>query len=165
MMVTPEGRFYCAGRLAASVQGHAAGSSISIYPCTTMANKKRPEQQSTTGETAPGEPAAIPTGEEVYQNNPSRQGAAAAGQEFVLPAGGEDPGEDDRAERGGSSTWQSYTSDAYDRIRDAAGQLSDQAAGLIGGGREVLREHRGGTVLGAFALGILIGVLSSNRDA
>jgi ElaB/YqjD/DUF883 family membrane-anchored ribosome-binding protein len=54
---------------------------------------------------------------------------------------------------------QAAASESYEKLAEAATQLTDQAREVYAASEEYVRQYPGSYVLGAFALGCLLGVL------
>lgn len=123
-----------------------------------MAKRRKPDERSVSAPPRPGEAAAKPTGDEVYQAS----GPAAGASEAHLPEDVEEttaPMEEQLAE----DTLLRMAERYYERLTETADALSAQASDAYDQGRVLVRNHPGRTVLGALAVGIVIGVLSSRR--
>lgn len=126
-----------------------------------MATKRNPEERSVSGPAVPGEGAAQPTGGEVYKEHketPPRAASARQGRETPeVESGTQQASEEDlRAEL---ARLQSVGAEYYQRLTETASKLNRQVAGFYDEGRGYVRSHPGGTFLGAFAVGVIIGVL------
>lgn len=122
-----------------------------------MAKHKNPAERSASIPPRPGEPAAKPTGNEVF--GPTRhaapQGEAHLPEEVEeTPPMTEEPLED---------TLLTTADRYYERLTEAAERLSSQAADAFDSGRLFVRDHPGRTVLGAFAIGVIVAVLSRRK--
>ncbi len=120
-----------------------------------MAKRKNPEERSATTQPQPGQAPAQPTGGEVYQRTQKpvkMTGPARLGDDVE-----ETPvTEEDAAEMEGLlSTASAY----YDRLLETADRLSDQASEAYDSSRLMVRDHPGTTVLGAFVVGVVVGML------
>ena len=58
---------------------------------------------------------------------------------------------------------QGVAADAFARLTDLARTLGDAAGRSADGGQAVLREHPAPALAGGFALGVLVGLLTSRR--
>ena len=58
---------------------------------------------------------------------------------------------------------QGVATDAFARLADLARTLGDVAGRSADGGQAVLREHPAPALAGAFALGLVVGLLTSRR--
>ena len=125
-----------------------------------MATKRNPEERSPTGPAVPGEAAAQPTGAETFQpaSAPravsSRQGRATDAQAA---------GDGETATPEQVAHLQALASEYYGKLTETAESLNQEVRSLYGTASGYLRGHRSSTVLGAFALGVLFGLLSG-RD-
>lgn len=124
-----------------------------------MASQKNPEERSVTAQPSPGQASAKPTGGEIYD---AGKGSAAASRPSMLPEEASEAPvtEEQAAEIEGLL---SAAGEYYERLAETALRLSAQAEEAYVSGRTLIRSHPGATVLGAFAVGIVIGLLS-NRE-
>lgn len=60
-------------------------------------------------------------------------------------------------------TMQEMANEYYERMGEIAGNVANQAGHLYEGSQDYVRQHPGTTLMGAFAFGVLIGVLIRNR--
>lgn len=127
-----------------------------------MASKKRPEQRSASGDpSAPDHIAPQPTGNEVFSETPHAE---------AQPSSARLPDLDESVEtelEGGADRLQALqqlAADTYRRLSQSANELTAQARSLLQSGEDAARAHPGSTLLGAVALGVLIGFLTSRRS-
>ena len=126
-----------------------------------MATKRNPEERSPSGPSMPGEAAAQPTGEEVFEApKPPRAASTRQARTTGGPAG-TSAGENVPAEH--TEQLQALAAEYYDRLADTAEQLNQQVRELYDAGSGYVRKHPGSAALVAFGLGVLLGFLS-NRD-
>ena len=124
-----------------------------------MAKQRNPEQRSATGTPSPGPTGAIPTGDEVYET--SRPGSEPAGPLTEQPQPTEQTPEHYLEES--LAELRATASEYYEKLGETAAQLSEQASTVYDTGRGYVREYPGSSLLGAFAVGVLLGLLTG-RD-
>jgi ElaB/YqjD/DUF883 family membrane-anchored ribosome-binding protein len=59
---------------------------------------------------------------------------------------------------------QQAAAEVYQKLAETAGQLSEQARQLYDSSQAYVREHPGPSLIGAFAVGVLVGWLSDRLD-
>lgn len=106
----------------------------------------------------PGEAAAKPTGDEVYQ---PAQPAAVQGDAHLPEDVDEVP--QSVEEQLAEDTLLSHAEQYYGRLMERAEMLSAQASDAYDSGRVFVRDNPGPTVLGAFVVGVILGVLASRK--
>ena len=114
-----------------------------------MPKRKYPEQRSTTSAPQPGQGPAKPTGDEVFQQQAVRQEGLPE-EEFTE----EEMAELDELRRSAA--------EAYHLLSDATSELSDRIVEAYDAGRAFVRDNPLAVVAGAFATGIVLGMLSSD---
>ena len=114
-----------------------------------MPKRRYPEQRSTTSAPEPGQGPAKPTGNESYQR-PAAQQQGLPESEFTE----EEIAELDELRRSAA--------EAYHLLSDATSELSDRITDAYDTGRAFVRDNPLSTVVGAFAVGIVLGMLSSD---
>lgn len=113
-----------------------------------MSTKKTPEAPS--AETQPAAAKASPqAGTARAPRNKDAQAKPTAGSAEALEQGLAD--------------LQGLADEYYGRLADTAAKLNTQAGALYKDGVGYVRSHPGGTFMGAFALGVLFGVLMGRR--
>lgn len=124
-----------------------------------MARQKNPEERSVTAQPQPTQASAKPTGGEVYQGG--QKSATLAGPTRLPETAEESPVTEEQAAEveGLLSTAGEY----YERLAETAVRLSSQATEAYDSGRSLIKDHPGSTLLGAFAVGILVGMLFDRR--
>lgn len=143
--------------------GAPRGRIVSIYAYTSkrptevlivsrqeaaMAQRRDPEQRSTASAPQPGQAPAKPTGDEIYQRRTVPEGEPAS----------EVPTEEELAEL---DELRAAAESAYERLSEAVVDLSDRMTEVYDVGRAFVRDNPTSTVVGAFAVGIVVGLLSS----
>lgn len=121
-----------------------------------MAKHRNPAERSVRAQPRPGEAAAKPTGDEVFSASPQ----PPAQGEAHLPEDVEEAPlsvEEQLAE----DTLLGLAERYYGRLTETAEMLSSQASGAYDSGRVFVRDNPGRTVLGAFVVGVILGVLKS----
>lgn len=121
-----------------------------------MAKHRNPAERSLRAQPRPGEAAAKPTGDEVFSGSPQ---AAAPGDAHLPEEVDETPlsVEEQLAE----DTLLGVAERYYGRLTETAEMLSSQASDAYDSGRVFVRDNPGRTVLGAFVVGVILGVLKS----
>ncbi len=93
----------------------------------------------------PDQPAGKPTGAE----STTKQTPPAAPKPTPEPAAEEEVVEQ----------MQQVAAEYYEKLADLTADFSEQARGYLTDGRDFAREHPGSTILGGFALGVIVGAL------
>ncbi len=115
-----------------------------------MASRKHPEQRSAAAERPPGQPAAKPTGDEVFSAATSAKGGG--GEPEMTP---EERAELEELER--------VTTEAYEQLGWAAERLTERAESAYRSGRTFVRDNPTGILLSSFAIGVVLGALISRK--
>lgn len=113
-----------------------------------MPKRRYPEQRSTTSAPQPGQGPAKPTGDEIFEHQAVRDEGLPEG-EFTE----EELAELDELRRSAA--------EAYHLLSDATSELSERLSEAYDAGRAFVRDNPLGAVVGAFATGIVLGMLSS----
>lgn len=114
-----------------------------------MPKRRDPEQRSATSDPQPGQAPAKPTGNEIYRAEPMHQQSPPESE----------PTEEELAEL---DELQAAVEDAYARLGETALELTDRLSEAYAAGRAFVRDNPASTVAGAFAVGIVLGLLSSD---
>lgn len=115
-----------------------------------MTSKKRPEQRSAAAARPPGQPAAQPTGDEVF-SSPSKTVADEEHSDFTT---------EERAEL---AELERIAAEAYEQLGEVAERLSDRAADAYRTGRSFVKDNPGATLLSSFAIGVVLALLISKK--
>ena len=123
-----------------------------------MAKHRNPAERSVSAQPRPGEPAAKPTGDEVFKES---QPATFQGDAHLPESVDETPvtAEEQLAE----DTLLGLAERYYGRLTETAEMLSAQASDVYDSGRVFVKDNPAGIVIGAFVVGVVIGVLRSRR--
>lgn len=115
-----------------------------------MPKRRYPEQRSTTSAQEPGQGPAKPTGDEVFQPAAAQQQGPPE-EEFTE----EELEELDELRRSAA--------EAYHLLSDATSEVSARIVDAYDASRAFIRDNPLSTVAGAFAVGIVLGLLSSDE--
>lgn len=124
-----------------------------------MASNKNPEQRSATGDLGPLSPPSQPTGNEVYDTSPARTEVEPT--EPLAAGGTREQQEAMRLLNENLQNLQQLATAYYEKVGETASELGRQATQVYDSSRGLVRQNPGGSVLGAFAVGVILGVLSS----
>lgn len=123
-----------------------------------MTKRKNPEERSATTAPQPGQSPGKPTGGEVFRG---AQKSAMTGPSHLPETADEVPiGQPEAAEVESLLT---TASEYYDRLTETAEQLSVQASEAYDSGRLLVRDNPGRSLVGAFIVGIVVGLLLNRR--
>lgn len=114
-----------------------------------MPKRRDPEQRSATSAPQPGQAPAKPTGNEIYRAEPLHQERPPESE----------PTEEELAEM---DELQAAVENAYDRLGEAATELTERLTDAYSAGRAFVRDNPASTVAGAFAVGIVLGLIASD---
>lgn len=114
-----------------------------------MANRRDPEQRSATSAPQPGQAPAQPTGDEVFRPQATQGGRPDEAE----------PTEEELKEL---DELREAVESAYARLSEATADLTERVSEFYDAGCAFVRDNPTSTVVGAFALGILIGIFSSD---
>ncbi len=114
-----------------------------------MPKRRDPEQRSATSAPQPGQAPAKPTGNEIYRAEPLHQERQSESE----------PTEEELAEM---DEMQAAVENAYDRLGEAATELTERLTDAYSAGRAFVRDNPASTVAGAFAVGIVLGLIASD---
>ena len=118
---------------------------------TFMAKQQNPENHPVTSAVGtPDKASAEPTGEELYTSGTSASRPSRDTDQLWPGAWGQTEN---------VQGLQQMATEYYRRLSATAGELADQARSLYQEGEGYVKEHPGGSLLGAAALGLLIGFL------
>jgi ElaB/YqjD/DUF883 family membrane-anchored ribosome-binding protein len=123
-----------------------------------MTKRKKPEERSATAMPQPGQSPAKPTGGEVFR---ATQKPSMAGPAHLPESADEVPLKEPEAAE--VETLLTTANEYYERLTEAAGRLSEHATDAYDSGRLLIRDHPASSLVGAFAVGVIVGLLSNRR--
>lgn len=123
-----------------------------------MTKRKNPEERSATSMPQPGQAPGKPTGNEVFGGT---QKAVAGGPARLPESAEEMPVTEEQAEE--FEMLLATATEYYDRLMESAGRLSERASHALDGGRRLIRDNPGSTFVGAFVVGVVVGMIRNRR--
>ncbi len=123
-----------------------------------MTKRKNPEERSARAMPQPGQAPGKPTGNEVFGGT---QKAVAGGPTRLPESAEETPVAEEQVEE--FEMLLATASEYYDRLMESAGRLSEQASNAFDGGRRLVRKNPGSTFIGAFVVGVVVGMIRNRR--